>query len=129
MPRVSIAFFLTAVIYGLVGLSLGIFMGASGDHTLSPVHAHTNLVGWVSLAIMGGFHALPGAMTSPRLAWTTFGCLNTGILLALPTLAQTLLTGRTLIPALLIGEMLIVVGWVLFGASVLFARRRPGAAA
>ncbi len=40
----ALAYFATAV-------SLGVFMGASGDHSLFPVHAHLNLLGWVSMTL------------------------------------------------------------------------------
>lgn len=42
-----------AVAYFLVAVSMGIYMGASGDHSLHSVHAHVNLLGWVSMAITG----------------------------------------------------------------------------
>ena len=41
-----------AVVYLLVGVSLGIYMGASGDHSLHPVHAHINLLGWATLTLI-----------------------------------------------------------------------------
>jgi hypothetical protein len=53
MSRISIAFFGAAVIYALAGMALGIVMGASGDHSLAPLPAHINLLGWASLALFG----------------------------------------------------------------------------
>ncbi|HVE51996.1 MAG TPA: DUF2871 family protein [Ramlibacter sp.] len=38
-------------VYLLAGMLLGVGMGASGDFTLRPVHAHVNLLGWAVLAI------------------------------------------------------------------------------
>lgn len=38
---------------GMIGMLLGIGMGIKQDFTLSPVHAHLNLVGWVSLVLFG----------------------------------------------------------------------------
>lgn len=40
-------------IYALFGMALGIHMAASTDFTLAPVHAHLNLLGWVSVMIYG----------------------------------------------------------------------------
>ncbi len=54
-----------AVLYIIVGVSLGIYMGASGDHTLHPVHAHLNLLGWVAMSLFGLFYrAIPAAADS-----------------------------------------------------------------
>ena len=129
MPRVSFAFFTAAVVYGVLGMSLGIFMGASNDHTLMPVHAHVNLLGWVSLAIMGGFYALAGARAPRKLAWTQFAISNLGLLINAPLLAILLKTGNlATIPGLGISEILLVLGMLLFGSAVVItARRTPTA--
>src|SRR5437588_12990110 len=50
MPRVALWFFALAPVYVLIGMSLGIYMGASEDHSLYPAHAHLNLIGWVTMA-------------------------------------------------------------------------------
>ena len=55
MSKISVAFFGAAVLYALLGMSLGMFMGATEDFTLAPVHAHINLLGWATLALMGTF--------------------------------------------------------------------------
>ena len=34
-----------AVVYLVMGVGLGIYMGASGNHVMVPVHAHLNLLG------------------------------------------------------------------------------------
>jgi len=53
MNRFDLQFLVLAALSLIVGVSLGIFMAASHDHQLMPVHAHLNLVGWVSLALFG----------------------------------------------------------------------------
>ena len=119
MPRVSYAFFLSAVVYGICGMVLGLVMGGSHDYTLMPVHAHINLVGWVSLAIMGGFYALAGERRPPRLAWVNFALSNIGILLAGPLLAVELLTNDPrAMPFMIIGWIAVLLGMVLFGVAV-----------
>ena len=42
-----------AFVYLLIGMLLGIGMGAAGDFTLRPVHAHVNLLGWAVLVVAG----------------------------------------------------------------------------
>jgi hypothetical protein len=36
----------------------GIWMSATGDHTLAPAHAHLNLIGGVMMALFGTFYTL-----------------------------------------------------------------------
>lgn len=43
----------TGIVLALVGLTLGIIMGIAQDFTYAPVHAHLNLVGWVTLVLFG----------------------------------------------------------------------------
>lgn len=45
-----------AILYLIVGVSLGLFMAASHDHSMFPVHAHLNLLGWVSMTLFGLFY-------------------------------------------------------------------------
>jgi hypothetical protein len=127
MSRISIAFFGSAVLYALTGMVLGMVMGASGDHTLAPVHAHINLLGWASLALMGGFYGLAGAQTPAKLAWSNFALSNIGNLVTLPLLVRLLLGDASVGPMLGAGELLIVAGMVLFGLSVIVVARRTPA--
>lgn len=62
-----------AVIYFIMGVGLGIYMGASGDHLLVPVHAHFNLLGWASLAVIGLVYQQFPVAGSHRLATVQFG--------------------------------------------------------
>lgn len=120
MPRVSKAFFICAVLYGICGMAMGIYMGASENHTLMPVHAHVNLLGWVGLAIMGGFYALVGDRAPIRLAWANLALSNLGVLLLGPLLARLLMTGdKSVIPFMAVGEIASVLGLVIFGVAVL----------
>src|SRR5437762_11615409 len=47
-----------AVVWFVAGVALGIGMAASHDHSFFPVHAHINLLGWVSLSLFAGFYRL-----------------------------------------------------------------------
>jgi hypothetical protein len=53
MSRLPLLFLITAATCMVAGVMLGIGMGMAHDFRLMPVHAHTNLVGWASLALMG----------------------------------------------------------------------------
>ena len=45
-------FIKSSIIYIVLGMALGIYMAASQDHSQMPTHAHLNLLGWVTMALM-----------------------------------------------------------------------------
>jgi hypothetical protein len=53
MSRLPLLFMVAAAACLVCGVALGIAMGITHDFQLAPVHAHANLVGWASLALMG----------------------------------------------------------------------------
>lgn len=50
--------FPAAVLMAIVGMGWGILMAMGQDHTMMPAHAHLNLLGWVTLFLMGVFYRL-----------------------------------------------------------------------
>ena len=56
MTRVSDRFLQLAVLAALTGMGLGIGMGITEDLRLQAVHAHINLLGWVSMMLYGLFY-------------------------------------------------------------------------
>jgi len=86
MEKFAARWIVMAVVYFVVAIGLGIYMGASKNHGLMPVHAHLNLLGWVSLALTGFiYRAFPRAGAS-RLASVHFWLYN----LALPPMMLAL---------------------------------------
>lgn len=75
-----------AVIYFVAAVALGVFMGASGDHSLFPLHAHLNLLGWVSMALFGLLGKVFPGIAETLLAKLHFWIYN----LALPVLVLAL---------------------------------------
>ena len=111
----------SATAYALVGMGFGIVMAASHDHTLSTVHAHLNLLGWVSMAIYGLFyHAAPQAAET-RLARIHVAVATLGLWIMIPGVALAVL-GMTEGPAI-IGSLLTILGMLLFAARVTTARQ------
>jgi hypothetical protein len=129
MPRISTAFFAAAVLYALSGMGLGMFMGATQDFTMRPLHAHINLLGWATLALMGAFYGVAGDRAPRRLGWIVFTVANLGNLMLLSMLSLIVQGKPPILPILMGGEVLVVAGMALFGATVLLAGRRPRAAA
>ena len=66
----STRFLKSAVVYFVLAIALGIYMGATQDLTQRPVHAHLNLLGWVSMALFGlVYHACPAAASTALARW------------------------------------------------------------
>jgi hypothetical protein len=53
MSRLPLVFIASAALCLVLGVGMGIAMGIAHDFHLAPVHAHLNLLGWTSLALMG----------------------------------------------------------------------------
>ena len=66
--RASTLSFCSAVCLGIVGMTIGIIMAASGNHSVFPAHAHLNLLGWVSLFLIGIFYRFHPALDTSRVA-------------------------------------------------------------
>jgi hypothetical protein len=72
MKNLANWFLRLAVLYFVAGVSLGLYMAASQDHTMHPVHAHLNLLGWVSLGVFGLFYRVVPQAAATKLAQAHF---------------------------------------------------------
>lgn len=66
--RASSLAFPLAILMAIAGLGWGLFMGLTQDHSTLTAHAHLNLIGWVSLFLMGLFYRLHPALDARPLA-------------------------------------------------------------
>ena len=107
-----------AVVYFIMGVCLGIYMGASGDHVLVPVHAHFNLLGWVSLALIGLIYRQFPKAGSHRLATVQFWLHNAGLLVAMVLLIGLLRGNTALDPLIGVASVVIGSSVVLFAINV-----------
>jgi len=96
--------FIVGAAAALVGMGLGIAMGITQDFTLSPVHAHINLLGWVSMLLYGLYYRGVGEQVG-RLAWVQVTAAALGFVSMTAGLAL-LLSGLTLAMA----EPLVIAG-------------------
>ena len=110
-PR-SRTWFRLAVIYFALGVMLGATMGATGDHSLFAVHAHINLLGWVSMALFGLISTMHPSITQGHIATAQFWTYNVGV----PVMLGALTLRMKGFPSV---EPLIAVASILIGFSVL----------
>lgn len=106
--------FFAAAMAALTGMALGIGMGIRQDFTLAPVHAHVNLLGWVTLCLYGLYHR--GVVrASDRLAWVQVGVAVLSLPLMTGGLAAYFLTGTARYEVVVIaGSLGTVLGMALF---------------
>jgi hypothetical protein len=84
MSRLPALFLVAASCCLVIGTGFGIAMGIAHDFRLAPVHAHLNLVGWTTLALMGlSYRAWPQLAESRVLAPLQFA-LSAGSAVAFP---------------------------------------------
>jgi hypothetical protein len=67
MTASSLSFRL-AVLFMLSGMTMGIGMAMSQDHSIMPAHAHLNLLGFVSLFLFGMYYERRPLLDMSRLA-------------------------------------------------------------
>jgi drug/metabolite transporter (DMT)-like permease len=57
-----------AVLCVIAGMAWGLHMAISDNHSAYPAHAHLNLIGWVSLFLIGIYYRLHPALERARSA-------------------------------------------------------------
>ena len=99
-----------AAVYFMVGVSMGVYMGTTHRFEQMPVHAHINLLGWVSLGLIGALYHLQPRAAQTALAKAHFVLHNVG----LPVMAvglSMLLSGQAgAEPVVGIGSTLVALG-------------------
>jgi hypothetical protein len=112
-----------AVLYLVLGMTMGIGMGMSQNFLLRPVHAHINLLGFAVLSIAAFvFHAFPD-LARTRLATAWFWLYNIAMPIGMGALALILLGKTWAEPALIVGELLTWASGCLFAIMVLWNLR------
>jgi hypothetical protein len=106
--------FLLASVTALVGMSLGIYMGLAHDHSLMPVHAHLNLLGWVTMFLMGLYYKTHERALG-RLATLQVTASVAGYVSMMAGLATLISTGReSAMPLVIVGSLLVWLGMLAF---------------
>jgi hypothetical protein len=112
MKRVDIIYIVIGIFYLLAGMVLGIVMGTRQDFQLAPVHAHLNLVGFVSHCVFGLVHRSWPALRTGAIASVQFWLFVLGTPLFVAGIAISILGG--VIWLAVIGSILVLLGALLF---------------
>jgi hypothetical protein len=107
-----------AVVYLIIGISMGIAMGASQNFTLRPVHAHINLLGWTTMALAGLIYSVFPKAGESRLARLHFWLLNLALPVMMSALALLLFGQVGVAPVLALAEIVAALGIVAFAVNM-----------
>jgi hypothetical protein len=114
---ISRNFLVMGALYLVVGILFGAYMGGSGDHTLAPVHAHINLLGFTLMTIFGLAYRLMPALAEgllPKLHFWLHQVGSLGLLLGLFMLMTGKVAEATIGPVFPVLEGAILLGAVLW---------------
>lgn len=116
--KVGKAYLKIATVYFTIGVLAGLTMGIIHDFRFASVHAHVNLLGWVTMALFGIiYHLYPNAANS-KLAKTQFWLHNIGVPVMLGGISLQVLGVSAALPPTIIGSIAVVVGVILFMVNV-----------
>lgn len=120
----------TAVAYFVLGVGLGLYMGARQDFRFVHVHAHLHLLGWVSLALAGLLYAQRPALQRGWLPEAHYWLHTLGLALFMGAFAWGSATGGHPFAWIAAGATTVGLGVLAFASNVfLHLRGRPQAAA
>jgi len=117
--RLGRAWLRVAAVYFVLAVMLGIVMGASGNHALMPVHAHLNLLGWVSMSLFGLIGVACPAIVRGPVATAQFWLHNLGVPVMLGALALRLEGHAAAEPVVGLASVVVGVSSALFAWLVL----------
>jgi hypothetical protein len=124
MKKIDEAYLLLSLVWLVVGMAYGIWLGASGHFAFAESHAHMSLVGFVVSAIFGLMYRFYPAMQQSKLAMPQIWVYQVG--------AVILVAGKIVVDAgggpgiVSAGSIVILLGVLMM--LYIFATRRAGAA-
>ncbi len=118
MPQVAELFFKSAIVFLIVGIAMGLHMSMSANHDVIGAHAHTNLLGWVTSALFGGYYALNPAKAESRLAMVHFWVYTLGVAGMVPSLYLFLKGFAALEPLVALTSLVTFAGVIIFAMVV-----------
>ena len=126
---VSNNFLRLGALSALVGMALGVWMGANETFTLRPVHAHVNLLGFASMMLFGLFYRAFPAAGRGWMPMVHFVLSVVGFLILMPSLTLMLLGKPLFMPGMIASEIMLVASIALFVVIVFKATMAKEAAA
>lgn len=115
--------FRAAVLFLAAGMGWGMQMAISHDHSAYPAHAHLNLLGWVSLFLIGLYYRLHPALELARLAFVQIWVWIVGVIVQAIGVALVTTGNEAAEPVAAVGSILVVVAMLMFAWLVFRTER------
>ena len=115
MKNVGKRFISIAIIYGLLGMGFGIWMGMTQSLASAPLHTHINLIGWASFAIFGLIYRAFPALAESKLAAAHFWVANLGAVTFIAGIVIVMPTGNMLPVA--VGALIMLISMIIFAVN------------
>lgn len=117
-----------SVVYFMIGISFGLYMSLTHVFNLTSVHVHVNLLGWMSLALVGVIYHLHPNLEKSGLAKAHFWLHNIGLPVMMIAIALAILgVNPIFFPIATAGGAATLIGIFCFGLNVLMNMEKPTA--
>lgn len=110
--KVHVVFIGLGLIFLVVGMAFGIWMGITHDFQYAGGHAHWNLVGFVTSALYGLIHRAYPKLAESRLTWPQCIMHVVGVLIFAPGIILVVATGQELMA--IVGSLIVIAAAVTF---------------
>jgi hypothetical protein len=110
--------FKAAVLFAMTGMAMGIAMAATHDHSVFPAHAHLNLLGWVSLFLIGIYYRLNPPLDISRAALVQVVVWILGTIVLTIGVAAIYLGYPAAEPIAIVGSLIVFADMLLFAVLV-----------
>ncbi len=117
-------FMLAGIVFVLLGMLLGIWMGSKEDFTLVPLHAHLNLVGWATMMLFGLFYRGDATAAGTALARWHLWIAVLGMILFIPGIYGANMNVGPLTIFIIPGALLTLASMLIFLWTVWQAAKR-----
>lgn len=122
--RAAARWIVIALAYFVLAIGLGLAMAASHDFRLKGLHVHLNMLGWVSMALMGVIYRLFPHAAASRLATWHFALYQAALPVMMVGLGGLLLGYGAMEPLVAAGSTGVLVAVLLFALAVWHGRAR-----
>jgi len=109
----------------MIGVVMGVVMGITHQFQYAPVHAHINLLGWVSLAVIALIYKPFPHAAETRLARMHFRLHNVGLPVFMVGLILAINNQDWALPAVRIGAFMTLAAVTMFVVNLVRTVRMP----
>ena len=110
--RVHVVFIGLGLIFLVIGMAFGMWMGMTNNLQFAPAHAHWNVVGFLTSAVYGLIHRAYPKLAESRLTWPQCIVHVVGVLIFAPGIILAITTRQEI--GAIVGGVLIILAALMF---------------